>query len=137
MNDVPPGFLPTPGATASALVAISVLALPPACRDRYRDEFRAELVTLRRSRQIVEAVSLVAGSLALRRAVRGREQIDPLMPAKPLSCRLGKHSYVLVSDDNPENRRNMHKECVHCGKVKEIKEYTRSDGRYIGGLPMG
>ena len=53
------------------------------------------------------------------------------------TCTLGMHHFRLVSDNNPENRKNMHKECTRCGKVRDTKEYGKSDGRYLGGLPSG
>ena len=132
MNEPAPGFLRTPTPAASALVAISVLTLPAGSRDRYRDEFRAELVILPAGRQITVAASVLAGSVNLRHALQVRDGSDPLAGGRRWVCRLGKHQYVLVNDDNPENRRNMHKECILCDKVKDTKDYQPTDGRWMG-----
>lgn len=56
-----------------------------------------------------------------------------LTDSKPLGCRLGRHHYETVNGDNAENKRDRHKECLRCGKVKEMDMYEPSDGRYLGG----
>jgi hypothetical protein len=40
--------------------------------------------------------------------------------SKDLRCRMGKHHYVGVMDDNPEMRGQGHLECTRCGHVKDI-----------------
>jgi len=39
---------------------------------------------------------------------------------KDMRCRVGKHHYVGVMDDNPEKRGQGHLECTRCGHVKDI-----------------
>lgn len=38
-------------------------------------------------------------------------------------CKLGRHHYVEVPDDNPEMRGHAHQECTRCGHVKDVNEY--------------
>ncbi|ACV81604.1 hypothetical protein [Nakamurella multipartita] len=40
-----------------------------------------------------------------------------------LRCRLGRHHYVGVMDDNPEKRGGSHLECTRCGHIKDVNEY--------------
>ena len=44
-------------------------------------------------------------------------------PVRCWACRVGRHRYQQVNDDNPENRKGTHLLCVHCGRTKEIKSY--------------
>ena len=39
---------------------------------------------------------------------------------KDMRCRVGKHHYVGVMDDNPEKRSQGHLECTRCGHVKDF-----------------
>jgi len=39
---------------------------------------------------------------------------------KDVRCRVGKHHYVGVMDDNPEKRGQGHLECTRCGHVKDF-----------------
>ena len=39
---------------------------------------------------------------------------------KDARCRIGKHHYVGVMDDNPEKRGQGHLECTRCGHVKDF-----------------
>ena len=52
-------------------------------------------------------------------------------------CKTGKHKYQMVGDDNPENRKDRHLECIHCGKVKELDMYGKTDGKYMAGGGVG
>ena len=51
-------------------------------------------------------------------------------------CRLGLHHFALVNDNNPELLKSKHEECVRCGKFKEIKEYTPTQGQHLAGGGM-
>ena len=44
--------------------------------------------------------------------------------AKDMRCRVGKHHYVGVMDDNPEMRGQGHLECTRCGHIKDIDSPT-------------
>jgi len=135
MTALPPGFIRSPNAAAAVLIWLAVRPVPAAHRDRYRDEFRAEVCCLRGRQQVSEAASVLAGSFRLSRALQEDDMNIDLTHGKPVGCRLGHHHYQTVSGDNPENKSDRHKECVNCGKVKEMDMYEASDGRYIGGLP--
>ncbi len=53
--------------------------------------------------------------------------------AKDLRCRMGKHHYVTVADENPEMRGQTHLECTRCGHVKDVNEYGPMPGTALGG----
>jgi hypothetical protein len=40
-----------------------------------------------------------------------------------LRCRVGRHHYVEVPDDNPEKRGQTHQECARCGHIRDRNEY--------------
>ena len=40
-----------------------------------------------------------------------------------LRCRLGRHDYVGVMNDNPEKRGQGHLECTRCGHIKDIDSH--------------
>ncbi len=126
-----------PGRLAGGLVWLTVRLLPPGHRDRYSDEFRADLCFLNGRRQITEAGSQLAGALSLRHVLKEHEMTSNLKSAKYWKCHLGRHQYQLVGDQNPENLRSMHLECARCLKIKEIKEYTPSDGKWLSGGGLG
>lgn len=140
MSEPRPGFVRTPTPLAAALIAASVLPLPAQCRDRWRDEYRAELVDLPRSHQIIQAASALAGSFSLRSAVMATGSKNDALAIKPWSCRLRHHRYYTVNQDNEENRKYQHRECIHCGKIKEgdAADFPRPDRPFMGGLiPLG
>ena len=41
-------------------------------------------------------------------------------------CRLGRHKWLVVSDDNPEQRENTHRECSRCSKIKDQTEFEHT-----------
>lgn len=125
---------------AAALISLSVLPLPAESRDRWRDEYRAEIVGLTRRRQVREAVSALAGCLALRSALRAADATAIAVTATRWPCRFGRHHYRTVNQDNPENRQYRMKECIHCGKIKEGSDadFPRVDRPFMGGVsPLG
>lgn len=138
MKNPAPGFVATPTPLASAMVSVSVLALPSTSRDRYREEFRAELCALHVGKQIVEAAGIVICALALRRALKEEEMSISPQSAKHLTCRIGRHHYLLIDDENPEDRRIHHRECRDCGKVKEAgPDYTPTNGNWLARGSLG
>ena len=42
---------------------------------------------------------------------------------KDVRCRIGKHHYVGVMDDNPEKRGHGHLECTRCGHIKDLDSH--------------
>ena len=38
-------------------------------------------------------------------------------------CRMGRHHYADVPDDNPETRGRSHSECTRCGQIRDKNEY--------------
>lgn len=122
-----------PMALAGAIVGLAVRALPAEHRDRYDDEFRADLCCLPRGRQIPQAAGLLVGAFGLRSALLDRDP-STAKSVRYWRCRLGRHRYLVISDNNPENRRSSHLECSRCLRFKEIKEYDLpKDGRWLAG----
>ena len=114
---------PQPGGPARGLIALTVLVLPHDVRDRYREEFRTELSELGALAQIGQAISLLAGSLALRQALQERDVLVVPQVKRQWRCRLGRHHYVGVQDDNPEMRGQAYLKCTRCGKPKDPPKY--------------
>lgn len=110
---------PRPGKAARCPLSVTVLVLPAATRDRYREEFRTELCELGRMAQIPEAASLLRGSVALRQALKEREMSDTDHAKLDWRCHLGRHHYVPKPDDNPEVRGQSVLECTRCGKHED------------------
>jgi len=114
---------PRPFGPARWLLAVTVMVLPAATRDRYREELRTELSDLGWGPQVFQAGSLLVGSMALRNALSGRELPDSLPTTRDWRCRLGRHRYVGRVDDNPEMRGGRYLQCVRCGKKKDPPRY--------------
>lgn len=116
-----------PNLVARMLVAVTVRVLPAEHRARYDDELSADLVILSGGgRQVREGFAQLAGAFGLRSALLDRTG-DISMNWK---CRIWLHTYSVVGDDNPENRRAAHRECERCGAIKEIKDYEPA--KYLG-----
>ena len=135
MSEPPPGFIRTPNPLAAALIALSVLPLPTGSRDRWSDEYRAEIFGLPRTRQIMNAASVLAGALTLRSALKAGDSESVFAAATSWSCRLGRHQFRSVNQDNPENRQYQYRECVTCGNLKEgpSADFSRTDRPFMGG----
>ena len=56
---------------------------------------------------------------------------------KDMRCRLGRHHYVGVQDDNPEMRGQGHLECTRCGHIKDIDSYGPMPPEALGGGGAG
>ncbi len=126
-----------PGHLAGGVIAVAVQMLPAEHRDRYSDELRADLCLVGKGRQMSYALGMLAGAPSLRHAVKAQDDESAARSVTYWKCRLGRHRYVVVNDDNPEFRASTHKECSRCLKFKEIKEYEHTDGAYLTGGGMG
>src|SRR6195952_5887277 len=80
---------PRPVLPARWLLGIVVLVLPTHARDRYREEFRTEIAELAVAAQVAQAVSLLAGSVALRSALSSREAPTLGPTHRDWRCRVG------------------------------------------------
>jgi hypothetical protein len=123
---------PQPIAPARWLATLTVLVLPADVRDRYREEFRTELSELGRIAQVPQAMSLLVGAIPLRNALNERDIPDSVSDGRDWRCRLGRHRYVLVQDDNPEMRGRGYLQCVRCGKPKDPPSYGPPSATTIG-----
>jgi len=52
-------------------------------------------------------------------------------------CRMGRHHYEVVVDDNPEMRGQSYLECARCGKKKDPNSYEPLSQRGSMGMGMG
>lgn len=109
-----------PGCWSSRTVRLAARALPGgADRDRYRQEFLAELHGLGRSRQWRHALAVLVRSHALRSAIAARAPIPTetamivKSPSKPLLCRTNVH-HKWVQKWTTDGHRYMC--CARCGK---------------------
>jgi hypothetical protein len=114
------GIGPRPCPPARLLLWLTVPAIPMVFRDRYREEFGAELADLRPPAQVFHAGSLLVGSVSLRRALSQVNVIEDLTVQRSRRCRLGRHHYFGVADDNPEVRGRLFLKCERCGRTKDF-----------------
>lgn len=78
------GAGPAPGRVPRGLVAMAVQVLPMQDRDRYREEFRADLHELHRPRQqLGMALRVLTSALGLRRALTETPRNSDGTPARP------------------------------------------------------
>lgn len=100
------------------LIALAGRVLPGGSRrDRYRQEFLAELHGMTRGRQIAHALQIVASSWSLRSATsypnREEQTMLTALRSKPLLCLLNiRHRWEVQS--SPDGER--YQRCAKCGK---------------------
>jgi hypothetical protein len=119
----------------SRIVRLATHALPAgAARERYRQEFLAELAGMPGSQQARHAAGILTHSLSLRSAVRGTRagpmEDAMIRPTKPLLCRTNAHhdwEWAHTSDGERYIR------CSRCLKEKD----SGAGGKWTGGLSMG
>jgi hypothetical protein len=108
-----PGWLPR------HTVQVATRALPGATRDRYRQEFLAELYDLGRTRQLRHAAGVLSRCWVLRAAINAPSDataadMELVFPRhrRPLSCWLNRHRWETfrTEDAKPYQR------CQRCGK---------------------
>jgi hypothetical protein len=56
---------------------------------------------------------------------------------KDWRCAAGRHHWVRLQDDNPENRASQHLECTRCQKIKEIPGSFQGGAAAFGGTGGG
>jgi hypothetical protein len=110
------------GPLTGLMVGLITRMVPETSRDRYDVEFRAELVTLSAWRRPAEVLSLLAGAPRLRRILQDTSNTALEKAGKDWRCHLGRHHWVRVQDDNPENLAASHLECVRCLKIREVPD---------------
>jgi hypothetical protein len=124
-----------PTAGAAALVVLAARRLPANERERYCEEFRAELCAVTALRQIAVGVSYLFSARSLGRVLAENASAWPAyLGPRPLegnmngiwTCRIGIHRYATVTDgDYPPV---VYKECRHCGKVKHRSDFGGGSG---------
>lgn len=103
---------------ARAGVALATRALPAgATRQRWREEFSADLFVLGRRQQATYTIGVLANAWALRSALRRGEPTivgSTATSRRPLMCRLNlRHRWRVVSTEDG----NPHWECTRCRKL--------------------
>ena len=92
-------------------------------------------------KRTTNASSSVAGSFSLRSALTSTDAHEALSTSIALTCRVGRHHYRIVNQDNPENRQYLLRECILCGKIKDGPTTNlprRDDGAFMNGAsPLG
>lgn len=117
------------------MVRLATHALPAgAVRDRYRQEFLAELAGMPGSHQARHAARILTHSLGLRAAVRGVRAgpVEDAMsrPTKPLLCRTNAHHHWEWAS-TPDGERY-----IRCGRCLKEKG-SSAGGQWTGGASMG
>lgn len=129
-----------PGHLAGGVLTVAALMVPKAQRDRYDDEFRADLYLVRPGRQLPHALGVLVGAFALRRAINATDAEAAARSVTYWRCRLGRHQYKTVNDANPEFRKSTHRECSRCLKVGKDStgyETARTADDPIAGWTLG
>ena len=126
-----------PGHLSGAVVAIAVWVLPTPHQDRYSDEFRADLSVLTRGRELPYALGTLAGAVRLRRAIGVTDSARAARSVTYWKCRLGRHRWSEVNDDNPEQRTGTHRECSRCLKIKDETDFPHQKTTWISMGPGG
>jgi hypothetical protein len=109
-------------------------------RERYRQEFLAELPGLGRARQARHALGVLSRSWALRAAVStpsaAAADMEIVFPRRrgPLSCRLNlRHRWETVRTEDGSRYRH----CQRCGKDETDMFGGTKSGRDFDGVPPG
>ena len=133
---------PRPNPVARCLVGPAVQVLPRDHRDRYREEFRAELCELGGTDQVAAAASLLRGCLSLRYALLDRQVAAQARAPRSMRCRLGRHQYTVQRDVALAKDHHMSYRCMRCGAYYERKrdeeegfdiETLSRNSNYLGG----
>ena len=117
------------------MVRLATRALPAgAVRDRYRQEFLAELAGMSGSHQARHAAGILTHCLGLRSALRS-VQAGPMedamsRPTKPLLCRTNAHHHWEWAH-TPDGERY-----IRCGRCLKEKG-SSAGGQWTGGASMG
>ena len=128
----------SPRRTAVLAVHLSTRVLPAeTARERYRQEFVAELHELDESRQLRYAARVVSRAWALRRAVTEENTMEAehaKQKTRPLHCRL--HLYHHHRKTSTEDGQVL-LACVDCGHIKDNYLDPTQPSISSRGLPMG
>src|SRR5215471_6361296 len=127
-------------------VQVATRMLPGATRERYRQEFLAELYGLSRTRQLRHAAGVLSRSWALRAAINTPSEaaaadMELVFPRhrRPLLCRLNRHRWETFRTEDAKPYQRCHrggKEETGGGGGKEPgREYNQKKAkkRIIGG----
>lgn len=118
MEDRKAPQLQTPALVPSLLIALGGRVLPGGTRrDRYRQEFLAELYGMTAGRQTAHALQILASSWSLRSATshphREGKTMMVILRSKPLLCLLNiRHHWK--GQSSPDGER--YQRCTKCGK---------------------
>lgn len=116
---------------AVRLAARAVPAGP--LRDRYRQEFLAELYGMPRSRQVSHALGVLSRAWALRSALseqRSARELTMATPRRPILCRLHLHHTWRTRRTEDGGR---YRQCAKCGKDQKPRGRGPGDWATVGG----
>ncbi|HEY3090314.1 MAG TPA: hypothetical protein VGJ59_19865 [Jatrophihabitantaceae bacterium] len=120
---------------------VATQVLPGSTRDRYRQEFLAELYGLGRARQFHHTAGVLSRSWALRAAINtppeeAAADMEIVFPRhrRPLSCRLNlRHRWATLRTEDGR----LYQQCQRCGKDEtDIFAGTKSRPEFDG-VPPG
>ncbi len=102
----------TPKARLAVMLCdVAARALPEGARERYVEEWRADL-SADPVYPLRYPVSILAHVLVLRWSLSGAVKREPLM------CKLHLHHFVVIHD-NAENRQATSHRCTRCGRITD------------------
>jgi len=98
---------------AYALCRVAARLLPAVHRDRYAEEWAADLAATDHPDALTYSLSVLGHALPLRLTLTSRHEAE-----RPWRCRLHLHAYATVHD-NPDNARFTSHVCTRCGHIKD------------------
>jgi hypothetical protein len=121
-----------PGRWVCGGVAVAVRALPPGRRDRYRQEFEAEMYDMSAGERFRLACGVLSRAVSLRAALAESPMEDDVDRKTTwwgrLRCRLGQHDWAQTRAETGE----YYHICTRCGR-----DDYRPSGGGTGGVEFG
>src|SRR6478752_6414647 len=77
----------------------------------------------------------LAGAVSPDPTLKEIDMDDSARSVTSWQCRLGRHTWLVVNDDNPEQRQNTHLECSRCSKIKEQTQFEHTKATWLSSGP--
>jgi hypothetical protein len=109
-----------PGSVARAIVGLAVETLPAEHRNRYENEFLAELSYIPAPEQRRYALRVLAGSWTLRNALHDQPMPteEVVIMGRPLRCRLRMHAWRVRHN---EEDATPYEQCARCHAERDTQ----------------
>jgi len=121
-----------PGRWACGVIGVAVRVLPPGRRDRYRQEFAAEMYDVRAGERFRFACGVLSRAPSLRTALAESPMEDDMDRKTTwwgrLCCTLNQHDWERARSENGE----YYRVCARCGR-----DDYRPSGGGTGGVEFG